>query len=343
MRAARHRGANVPARENARQSAVDRGAPLQRNDRAHVFVVERRGVFQNGTLASCRSRRTAAALSVPTCPPAPTAAARPTAAAARPTSASHSPTCSSGCDGRAMNNAARGGDVCIVVWQARASGSATSDQHMVDIQPDLHGPVKVATGQGFIRARPEDVLNMIVAVERRPEWDDLCDYASQVRLPLCSLVDIPAELCCVECRMPRDHFLLMMRGMVEQVKKLGEQSDIVYLSYQGKLGVCARDLCLLRAWQERPDGSTVLVAHSIECEDVPRVAGKVRAECQDCAYVVTPAEDGCIFSYVIQLDMKGYVPLFFSNLIQTQHPLIIIMLRRYLEECRGASQSAIGH
>ena len=129
---------------------------------------------------------------------------------------------------------------------------------------------------------------------------------------------------------------------MEQVKKLGEQSDIVYLSYQGKLGVCARDLCLLRAWQERPDGSTLLVSHSIECEDVPRVAGKVRAECQDCAYVVTPAEDGCIFSYVIQLDMKGYVPLFFSNLIQTQHPLIIIMLRRYLEECRGATQAAIG-
>ena len=46
---------------------------------------------------------------------------------------------------------------------------------------------------------------------------------------------------------------------------------------------------------------------------------------------VTPVEDGCIFSYVIQLDMKGYVPLFFSNLIQTQHPLIISMLRRYLE------------
>ena len=46
---------------------------------------------------------------------------------------------------------------------------------------------------------------------------------------------------------------------------------------------------------------------------------------------VSPVEDGCIFSYVIQLDMKGYVPLFFSNLIQTQHPLIISMLRRYLE------------
>jgi len=187
----------------------------------------------------------------------------------------------------------------------RASGKATSEEHQVDVQPDLHGPVKVATGQGFIRARPEDVLNMVVAIERRPDWDDLCDYASQV-------------------------------------KKLGEQSDIVYLSYQGKLGVCARDLCLLRAWQGRPDGSTVLVSHSIECDDVPRVAGKVRAECQDCVYVVTPAEDGCIFSYVIQLDMKGYVPLFFSNLIQTQHPLIIIMLRRYLEAEGRRSQSAVG-
>jgi hypothetical protein len=123
--------------------------------------------------------------------------------------------------------------------------------------------------------------------------------------------------------------------IVLQVKKLGENSDIVYLSYQGKLGVCARDLCLLRAWHECPDGSTLLVARSIECDDVPRVAGKVRAECHDCAYMVTPAKDGCIFSYVIQLDMKGYVPLFFSNLIQTQHPLIISMLRRHLEGGNG--------
>jgi hypothetical protein len=202
----------------------------------------------------------------------------------------------------------------------------------------------VATGQGFIRARPEEVLNMIVAIERRPDWDDLCDYASQVglllrvlgragRAPGCRTL----AHCKRQCRLETD---ILERGT--QVRKLGEQSDIVYLSYQGKLGVCSRDLCLLRAWQERPDGSTVLVSHSIECDDVPRVAGKVRAECQDCVYVVTPAEDGCIFSYVIQLDMKGYVPLFFSNLIQTQHPLIIIMLRRYLEGQGGARQSTIG-
>jgi len=182
--------------------------------------------------------------------------------------------------------------------RAPTHGSATADHHVVDIQPDLHGPVKVARGQGFIRARPEDVLHMLIAVERRPDWDDLCDYASQV-------------------------------------KKLGDNSDIVYLSYQGKLGVCARDLCLLRAWQQRPDGSTILVSHSIDTGDVPRVAGKVRAECHDCAYMVSPADDGCIFSYVIQLDMKGYVPLFFSNLIQTQHPLIISMLRRHLEDAAG--------
>ena len=78
-----------------------------------------------------------------------------------------------------------------------------------------------------------------------------------------------------------------------QVKKLGENSDIVYLSYQGKLGVCARDLCLLRAWQMCPDGSTVLVADSVDCDDVPRVAGKVRAECHDCAYMVSQRVHGC--------------------------------------------------
>ena len=50
---------------------------------------------------------------------------------------------------------------------------------------------------------------MILNVENRPRWDDLCDHGSVV-------------------------------------KRLGPCSDIIYLSYQGKLGVCARDLCLLR-------------------------------------------------------------------------------------------------
>jgi len=168
------------------------------------------------------------------------------------------------------------------------------------VQPDNAKAIKIARGQGIIRAPPEEVLSMILHVERRPEWDDLCDHGSVVQ-------------------------------------EFGPCADIIYLSYQGKLGVCARDLCLLRAWRRLEDGSVILVANSIDTPDVARVAGKVRAECHDCGYIITPCEDGCMFSYVIQLDMKGYVPLFFSNLIQTQHPLIINMLRRHLE---GPSESA---
>mmetsp|Transcript_41165 Transcript_41165/g.97551 ORF Transcript_41165/g.97551 Transcript_41165/m.97551 type:complete len:250 (+) Transcript_41165:364-1113(+) len=162
--------------------------------------------------------------------------------------------------------------------------------------------IKVARGEGIIRAPPHEVLGMLLHVERRPEWDDLCDHGSVVQ-------------------------------------QFGPCADIIYLSYQGKLGVCARDLCLLRAWRRLPDGSLILVSNSIETPDVSRVAGKVRAECHDCIYIITPCEDGCTFQYIIQLDMKGYVPLFFSNLIQTQHPLIISMLRRHLEDADGRPEA----
>mmetsp|Transcript_24146 Transcript_24146/g.59548 ORF Transcript_24146/g.59548 Transcript_24146/m.59548 type:complete len:271 (-) Transcript_24146:460-1272(-) len=156
------------------------------------------------------------------------------------------------------------------------------------------GSVKVVKGQGFIKATPQEVLRMIWDASKRPMWDDMCDFGSIV-------------------------------------KSFSANSDVIYLSYQGKLGVCARDLCLLRAWREYDDGTCVLVSHSIDDEDVPKVAGKVRAELRDCAYVVKPREGGCVLSYVIQLDMKGYVPLFFTNLINTQHPLIISAMRNLLE------------
>jgi len=190
---------------------------------------------------------------------------------------------------------------------------------IVDSKSGASSPVRMIRGQGYIRAPAWKVLNLILDVERRPLWDDLCEHGNVV-------------------------------------KRLGEYSDIIYLSYQGKLGVCARDLCLLRAWRVNGDGSCVLVSHSVECDDVPKVAGKVRAELRDCGYLIKPVKpnpdpspsetlrchltrvcvgqtvDGCVLSYVIQLDMKGYVPLFFTNLISTQHPLIVSMMRQLLEE-----------
>lgn len=166
---------------------------------------------------------------------------------------------------------------------------------VVDSKSGGSSPVRMIRGQGYIRAPAWKVLNLILDVERRPLWDDLCDHGNVV-------------------------------------KKLGECSDIIYLSYQGKLGVCARDLCLLRAWRVNDDGACVLVSHSVTCDEVPKVAGKVRAELRDCGYLVKPTADGCVLSYVIQLDMKGYIPLFFTNLISTQHPLIVSMMRQLLEE-----------
>jgi len=159
-------------------------------------------------------------------------------------------------------------------------------------------PVKLVKGQGFIRASPTEVLEMIRNASKRPEWDSMCDYGSIV-------------------------------------KTYGPNSDLIYLSYQGKLGVCARDLSLVRAWKEYDDGTVVLVAHSVDDKDVPKVAGKVRAELRDCGYVIRPCGEGSMLMYVIQLDMKGYVPLFFTNLIQTQHPLILSVMRRLLEDADG--------
>lgn len=167
---------------------------------------------------------------------------------------------------------------------------------------DLKAPVKMVTGSGFIRASPEAVLEMLRNVEQRPTWDDLCDFGNVVR-------------------------------------RLGESSDVIYLSYQGKLGVCARDLCLLRAWRKEADGTCVLVSSSVDCDEVPRVAGKVRAELRDCGYICAPAPGGCTLTYVIKLDMKGYIPLFFTNLIQSQHTFVIAMLRRKLEEEHALDQA----
>eukprot|EP00961_Rhodomonas_salina_P017281 232569-Rhodomonas_salina.2 len=47
--------------------------------------------------------------------------------------------------------------------------------------------------------------------------------------------------------------------------------------------------CCGRAWRKEADGTCVLVSSSVDCDEVPRVAGKVRAELRDCGYICAPA------------------------------------------------------
>lgn len=106
-------------------------------------------------------------------------------------------------------------------------------------------------------------LQMIRDASKRPMWDNMCDYGSVVKTysPNSDLIYLSYQ---VRAHSGRTFSPLRCQG-------LGFLKRCWFSLLQGKLGVCARDLSLLRAWKEFEDGTYMLVAHSIVDNDVPKV------------------------------------------------------------------------
>lgn len=111
----------------------------------------------------------------------------------------------------------------------------------------------------------------------------------------------------------------------------GGAADIAHLCYAGVPAIVSpRDLCLLRCWDRRPDGSCALVAESVADAAVPESPDAVRAELWECGYLMRPRDGGCDVVYISSLDFKGQVPKAFTNVVMRQQPRSLEAMRKLL-------------
>ena len=114
------------------------------------------------------------------------------------------------------------------------------------------------------------------------------------------------------------------------IEILDPSMEIVYQKYKGKLGVSARDFCLLQKRFDLPDGKVVALATSINHAKCPETKF-VRAHLYFGCHFLTPIGPRTTMDvYMIYVDIRGNVPKFLANTVQVEQAMLVDNLRNFL-------------
>ena len=114
------------------------------------------------------------------------------------------------------------------------------------------------------------------------------------------------------------------------VEVVDQNTEIVYQKYKGKLGVSARDFCLLQTRIDYGDGRVLALASSINHSKCPETKC-VRAHLYFGIHLLTPTgPNTTLDTYMIYVDIRGNIPKFLANTVQADQAMLVDNLRNFL-------------
>eukprot|EP01130_Rhizamoeba_saxonica_P013155 TRINITY_DN557_c0_g1_i1.p1 TRINITY_DN557_c0_g1~~TRINITY_DN557_c0_g1_i1.p1 ORF type:complete len:199 (-),score=28.37 TRINITY_DN557_c0_g1_i1:101-697(-) len=161
-------------------------------------------------------------------------------------------------------------------------------------QDESESSFLILKGEGTVMGLPQDIVQVVQDLENRGKWD-----------------------------------LFFEEGKV--VQQVNEDHGYGYLKFKGNWTVWPRDFSLSLAKRET-ENSTYCVAASVQHDDIPEVSGCVRGTILASGFRITPLEEGgCRVTYIIQVDLGGWLPNAVANQVNTYQPLGIIGIRKLVE------------
>jgi len=198
-----------------------------------------------------------------------------------------------------------------------AQRSGTSEWVFVETRKDItisrkvagDSPIHSFKGEGTIQRPVEEILDFVLNVPGRLKYDSMC----------------------------------------KKIRKVREYQDWVNLIHSTH----STQQCLLKterefvfATQYRVDQATgrhLVVAKSVEYPDlVPPTPDVVRAEIVTAGWVLSPKGKYTVVTYVVQVDVKGLVPVAVVNAVSVRQPLCIHYLRQAMDEERAQGLTRTG-
>nr|CAG8596285.1 14438_t:CDS:2 [Entrophospora candida] len=128
------------------------------------------------------------------------------------------------------------------------------------------------------------------------------------------------------------------------VENLNDTTSLTYMVLQGLSGSKPRDLSLVEKIECTRNGSIYFVAKSVQTDKVPKVANRVRAYIHLNGWVLEPISINppkTRVSYVLQTQIKGWIPVFVANKYLSKRPLILNTIDKYLQK-NGPPPTLIG-
>ncbi|POM73138.1 Hypothetical protein PHPALM_10044 [Phytophthora palmivora] len=172
----------------------------------------------------------------------------------------------------------------------QASWNFIGDKDGVKAYTKVDGSLTAAKGVGYLPYHPRAI------------WEQVIDAAKR------KLVDPQLAL-----------------GM--NLKALNAQTNIDYLEYKSMFVVAGRDFCNLTHWRVLPGGAIIVVAQSIEVQELcplkePKVVrGDLHLGCTK--IVPNAAYDGAEVTTMVKTDLKGSIPARIAGKAAADQPFVI--------------------
>ncbi|CAG8727060.1 10881_t:CDS:2, partial [Ambispora leptoticha] len=118
------------------------------------------------------------------------------------------------------------------------------------------------------------------------------------------------------------------------IENLNDSTSLTYMVIQALAGSKARDLSLVEKIECTPAGVVYFVSTSVETPKVPRVANRIRATIKLNGWILDPVSvnpPATKVTYVLETDIKGWVPFFVSKKYLARRPLVISTIDQYLQ------------
>ncbi|EFC35737.1 predicted protein [Naegleria gruberi] len=140
--------------------------------------------------------------------------------------------------------------------------------------------------------------------------------------------------------------VLKLSTSLSEIKSLKKVEDIEVVVHSHKspaFGVSKRDYLICRRLKKREDGSIVLCQKSVVDNALyPEQSGYVRGDLLVSGYVIKPVKKpnettatSCHVTYVIQTDVKGWIPDFVKKMANSQLCSQLLDLYSYVKKLLG--------
>jgi len=157
--------------------------------------------------------------------------------------------------------------------------------------------LSIARGIVTVKASLQKCLDLAMAAEKRSSWDKI----------------------------------------IKESRKVRETEDghiICYMQSVAKFPASARDFLIDLYVKRFDDGSVVAYGKQPEKEEVEPVKGVVRGKCISTGYIFVPNADdtATTITFVMQLDMCGWLPASIVNAVMVDEPLCLAQFRNVVEK-----------
>ncbi|KAJ3015493.1 hypothetical protein HKX48_004569 [Thoreauomyces humboldtii] len=108
--------------------------------------------------------------------------------------------------------------------------------------------------------------------------------------------------------------------------------SLIHSQQKGTFPVSGRDFVTSNLIHYAPDGTIFFTATSVVDQSAPVDNKRVRAQLAVAGWILKPVQGGVMATYIVQVDIKGSVPSSIIKAIQTQTPMCIAEVLKYLQQ-----------